>query len=229
MRLLVAEDDIGIAEAVKTYLKSEGYGVDVFNDPEDAYRHARLNHGDYDLFVFDVMMPGKSGIELCRDLRKAGVATPVLMLTALESAKDKVTALDSGADDYLTKPFSIDELGARVRALLRRPRVAPASVLDVGPLSIDRTSKRLLAAGKPIELTLKEFGILEYLAVNAGMAVPKDVLLDHVWDIGFSSMSNVIEVHVNSLRAKLRARKLDAMIKTVRGVGYMLEPNPQPR
>jgi DNA-binding response OmpR family regulator len=223
MRILLIEDDEAINAGLKITLEKEGYAVDSFTDPIKGGRHATLNFQDYDLFIFDVMMPGKTGIEICSELRQQEISTPILMLTALSEPHDKVTALDSGADDYVTKPFSAEELVARTRALLRRPRQVQQPIISIGSLTLYPAEKKLIDQdGKEISITLKEFRILEYLVKFPNQVITRDKLLDHVWDIGFSSFSNVVEVHINSLRKKLKKYSSNGFIETVRGVGYRI-------
>lgn len=220
MRILVVEDEPSAARLLAKGLRHEAYAVDVAADGERALELAFIN--DYDLVILDVMLPHKSGFEVCRELRAAGSAVPVLMLTARDAVEDRVVGLDSGADDYLPKPFDFEELLARVRALLRRrPALLPA-VIEVADLSIDPRARRVSRGGAPVELTAKEYALLEYLARRAGEVVSRADIAEHVWDETYDPFSKVIEVFIQRLRRKVddgRARKL---IHTRRGEGYVL-------
>lgn len=220
MRILVVEDDRKVASFLERGLREEGYSVDVAHDGEDGRLKAHVH--DYDLLLVDVMLPGISGLELVRDLRAREKATPVLMLTARDSEDDVVTGLDAGADDYLTKPFGFDELLARVRALLRRGGAARPDRLIYADVELDRVKHEAFRAGSKLDLTPKEFRLLEYFLLNPERVVRRTELLEKVWDLRFDPMSNVVDVHMGHLRRKLRAASTDPLIQTVRGVGYML-------
>ncbi len=220
MRILVVEDDRKVASFLERGLREEGYSVDVAHDGEDGRLKAHVH--DYDLLLLDVMLPGISGLELVRDLRAREKATPVLMLTARDSEDDVVTGLDAGADDYLTKPFGFDELLARVRALLRRGGAARPDRLIYGDVELDRVKHEASRAGSKLDLTPKEFRLLEYFLLNPERVVRRTELLEKVWDLTFDPMSNVVDVHMGHLRRKLRAVSNDPLIQTVRGVGYVL-------
>jgi DNA-binding response OmpR family regulator len=220
VRILVVEDDRKVASFLERGLREEGYSVDVAHDGEDGRLKAHVH--DYDLLLLDVMLPGMSGLELVRDLRAREKATPVLMLTARDSEDDVVTGLDAGADDYLTKPFGFDELLARVRALLRRGGAARPDRLIYGDVELDRVKHEASRAGSKLDLTPKEFRLLEYFLLNPERVVRRTELLEKVWDLTFDPMSNVVDVHMGHLRRKLRAASTDPLIQTVRGVGYML-------
>lgn len=179
---------------------------------------------DYDLVLLDLKLPDGSGLDLLREWRREGVEAPVLLLTAKDLLDDKVEGLDAGADDYLTKPFSFDELLARIRALLRRRAAPPRDILEIGDLRLDRTGRRVERGGTPIELTAKEFALLEFLALHAGQVLSRSAIADHVWDAGYDAQSNVIDVIMGRLRRKIDAGSSERLIQTVPGVGYALRP-----
>jgi len=219
MHILVVEDDPHIASIVGDGLCNAGYSVTMAADGEDGFLDARLN--SYDLVVLDLMLPTLDGLEVARRLRAAGKATPILMLTARDRAQDTIAGLDAGADDYLTKPFGLDELLARVRALLRRDGTARARVMRVGDLELDTVTREVRRAGRVIDLSAREYVLLEYLAHHAGQALTRAQLEQSVWsesDIG----SNVVEVYISYLRQKVDAPFATSLIHTVRGVGYTL-------
>ena len=219
MRILVVEDDPHIVTVVGDGLRGAGYGVVVATDGEEGFLDARLNA--YDLVVLDLMLPTLDGLEVARRLRAAGKATPILMLTARDRAQDTIAGLDAGADDYLTKPFGLDELLARVRALLRRDGATRARVMRVGDLELDTVTREVRRAGRVIDLSAREYVLLEYLAHHAGQALTRAQLEQSVWsesDIG----SNVVEVYISYLRQKVDAPFATSLIHTVRGVGYTL-------
>ena len=222
MRILIAEDERKIAEFIRRGLKEEGYAADTAASGTDALRLAEEN--PYDLLLLDVMLPGLDGVEVCRRLRAGGYAAPILMLTARDRVEDKVKGLDSGANDYLTKPFAFEELLARVRALLR-PAPSAAALLKAGDIEVDLLSHNASAAGAALDLSAKEFALLEYLARNKGRIVTRTMISEHVWDINFDTGSNVIDVYINHLRKKLEKSGAKAAIRTVRGKGYLLEPD----
>jgi two-component system OmpR family response regulator len=223
MRLLVVEDAEKLARALKRGLEKEGYAVDIVADGHAAQTRLRSRHDEYDLVVLDVMLPGVDGFTICRDMRERGVTVPVLMLTARDTTGDKVTGLDSGADDYLVKPFAFEELLARVRTLLRRPRTSLPAALSAGDLVLDPASRVVRRGGRQIELTTKEFALLEYLMRHRGEVVSRERILDHVWDDEFDAFSNVIDVHLKNLRRKVDVPSQPSLFRTVRGVGYCLQ------
>ncbi len=220
MRILLIEDDIALNASLKTSLESVGYAVTSFNDGLEGERHLMVNAMDYDMAVIDWMLPGKSGVEICHAARSHSITLPVLMLTGKDTTKDKVSALDAGADDYLTKPFSLDELLARIRALMRRPRETQSTEVLFGDITLNTSTRKVYRNGKEISLTLKEFSILEYLARHPNQVLTRDEVLDHVWDYNFTSFSNIMDVHINNLRKKLNKDNKINYIETVRGVGY---------
>jgi len=222
MRVLVVEDDMVIANLLQRALREESYAVDLAHDGIEGEWLATEN--PYDLIILDVMLPRKDGVAVLQTIRSAGIKSPVLMLTARDEIKDKVTGLDGGADDYMTKPFSLDELLARARSLLRRRTTDySGSIIEVGHLKIDPARKEVSRAGQLIELTGKEYALIEYMARNAGKVVSRSELSDHVWDMDFEPNSNVVDVYVGYLRSKIDKGFDVPMLRTIRGHGYMLE------
>ena len=224
MRILIVEDDKKVASFLQRGLREEGYTVDVSHDGSDGLLKARVH--DFDLLLLDVMLPGKTGLELVRELRASESSVPVLMLTARDDQRDVVLGLDAGADDYLTKPFGLDELLARVRALLRRGGAARPDRLLFDDVELDRLTHRATRKGTRLDLTPKEFQLLEFLLLNPERVVRRTELLEKVWDLSFDPMSNVVDVHVGHLRRKLRAAGDGPLVHTVRGVGYVLDREP---
>jgi len=221
MRILVVEDDKKVASFLEKGLREEGYSVDVAHDGTDGLVKAHVH--EYDLLLLDIMLPGKSGLEIVRDLRSKEKAVPVLMLTARDDQADVVLGLDAGADDYLTKPFGFDELLARVRALLRRGGSARPDRLLYDDVELDRVKHTASRGGSRLDLTPKEFQLLEFFMLNAERVVRRTELLEKVWDLHFDPMSNVVDVHVGHLRRKLRDAGTDPLLHTVRGVGYLFQ------
>lgn len=222
MRILIVEDERKIARALGRALKNEKYAVDISHDGTDAYAMAEMI--DYDLLILDRMIPGDyDGLSLTKKLREEGKNVPILLLTALGATQDKTEGLDGGADDYLTKPFALDELLARVRALLRRPQTSVETVLKVAGLSLDLNTHEVLRNDQKIELTNKEFSLLEYLVRNAGRPVSKEQIIAHVWDYDADILPNNIEVYISYLREKVDKPFKDKLIKTVRGLGYKID------
>jgi two-component system, OmpR family, response regulator len=222
MRLLLVEDNPKLARSVSRGLRAEGYAVDVAADGEEALMHAGV--WEYDAVVLDLLLPVRDGIEVCRSLRENGSWVPILMLTARDGVNDRIAGLDAGADDYLSKPFDFGELLARIRALVRRaPHERPAC-LEVGDLVVDPATHEVRRGHASIELTPREFAVLEYLARRPRQVVSRTELLDHVWDANYIGSSNVVDVYVGHLRRKLR-RPSDQgeLIRTVRGVGFLLD------
>ncbi|OKK15749.1 transcriptional regulator [Streptomyces sp. CB02488] len=217
MRLLIVEDEKRLAISLARGLTAEGFAVDVVHDGLEGLH--RASDGAYDLVVLDIMLPGMNGYRVCAALRAAGHEVPILMLTAKDGEYDEAEGLDTGADDYLTKPFSYVVLVARVRALLRRRGGSASPVVTVGALRMDTAGRRIHLGGDEIVLTTKEFAVLEQLALRAGQVVSKAEILEHVWDFAYDGDPNIVEVYVSTLRRKLGA----AAIRTVRGAGYRLE------
>jgi DNA-binding response OmpR family regulator len=224
MRLLIVEDDSIAAELLAKGLRENAYAVDVAPDGPAALQRAM--QFEYDLIVLDLLLPGIDGLEVCRRLRKRGVAVPVLMLTARSGLEERVAGLDAGADDYLPKPFHFPELLARVRALLRRGPVLGPSVQRVGGLSVDTRTRSVERDGRRIELTTKEYTLLAYLTRRHGQVVTRNDISEHVWDENFDPTSNVIDVYVQRLRRKIDDGFPDRLIHTRRGAGYVLESMP---
>jgi heavy metal response regulator len=221
MRILVIEDEVKIAQFIKRGLKEEGYAVDVAGDGEEG--HFLLSSNEYDAIILDLMLPKIDGLALCRELRKGGNSTPIIMLTAKDTVKDKVKGLDSGADDYLPKPFAFEELLARVRVVLRKKDSRVQTQLKVEDLSLDLLTHKVTRADREIDLTVKEYALLEYLMRNAGNIVTRTMISEHVWDINFDTFTNVIDVYINYLRNKVDSGFENKMIHTVRGKGYLLK------
>jgi two-component system OmpR family response regulator len=216
MRVLVVEDEAKLAELLLRGLRRHGMGVDVARDGEEAL--VRATATDYDVILLDLMLPGMDGLEICRRLRAQQVWSPTLMLTALDGVEDRVRGLDSGADDYLAKPFSFEELLARIRALMRRAAPPRPTVLETGDLRLDPASHRVWRGGVELSLTSREFALLEMFVRHPGQVLSRFELLEHVWDTSYENRSNVIEVYVGYLRDKLDRQ----VIETVRGAGYRL-------
>ena len=224
MRILLAEDEPAAAQMLAKGLREEGYAVDLSLDGEDAFYKAGVNQ--YDLIILDVVLPGKDGFSICRELRGTGSSIPILMLTARDAVEDRIAGLDYGADDYITKPFEYREVLARVRALLRRGATSYFDVIEVGDLHIDVKARRVTRIGGLIELTAKEYAILEYLARRQGELVTREDLSEHAWDENFDPFSNLIEVYMLRLRRKIDAGHDLKLIRTRRGEGYMLTAGP---
>ena len=220
MRILLVEDDTVIAGTLAKGLREESYAVDIAADGDAALYQAAIN--PYDAIVLDVMLPKRDGFAVVRELRKRRSSVPVLMLTARDTVSDRVTGLDEGADDYLTKPFEFRELLARLRALLRRGPALAVPVIRVADLELDTFAQRATRAGKPVELTTREYALLEYLARNTGRVVGRAEISDHVWDDHYDPASNLIESYINRLRKKLEGPGLTPLIHTRRGAGYSL-------
>lgn len=218
MRLLIVEDEKRLALSLAKGLTAEGYAVDVVHDGREGLH--RATEGPYDLVILDIMLPGMNGYRVCAAPRAAGHEVPILMLTAKDGEYDEAEGLDTGADDYLTKPFSYVVLVARVKALLRRrARPGPSPVHVHGGLTVDTAARRVLREGVEVALTAKEFAVLEHLVLRPGEVVAKAEILDHVWDFAYDGDPNIVEVYISALRRKLGAER----IRTVRGAGYRLE------
>jgi two-component system OmpR family response regulator len=221
LRILVVEDEQKMARALERGLENEGYAVDAVGTGDDAIFWA--TESAYDAVVLDVMLPGVDGYAVCRTLRSAGIMTPVLMLTARGAVADRIEGLDAGADDYLVKPFALAELLARLRALLRRGPAGRPPQITVGDLVIDPAAHVVTRAGAAVDLSPREFALLEFLARHSGEVVSRSEILDHVWHYDYDGMSNVVDVYVSYLRKKLERPFRSHVIRTVRGVGYVLE------
>jgi len=220
MRILVVDDDRRLCNIVKRGLIEEAYAVDVAYDGEEGEYLAEVN--PYDLIILDVMMPKKDGIEVCRNLRSRNINTPVMMLTARDAVEDRVKGLDAGADDYLVKPFAFSELLARVRALLRRESSSKSAELQIGDLVLNTRTRELRKGKRIIELTTKEYTILEYLMRHPNIVITRTMIEEHAWNYDFDSLSNLVDVYVRRLRRKIDDDKKESAIQTVRGAGYRL-------
>jgi len=221
MRILVVEDERRITAFIKRGLEEERYAVDVAYDGEEALDWAAVV--DYDLIVLDVLLPKKDGIEVCRELRAQGNKVPILMLTARDAIEDRVQGLDSGADDYLVKPFAFQELLARIRALLRRSGEIKTTRLQVGDLALDTLTHRASRGGRVIELTAREYALLEFLMRHPGQVLSRTQISEHVWNYDFFTTSNVVDVYIRYLRRKIDKGFEVKLLQTVRGVGYKIE------
>jgi len=220
MRILVVEDDIALASFLKKGLEAEHYAVDIAPDGEEA--RCAVRESDYDLLMLDLNLPKLDGLEVLRAVRRKQPSLPVLVATGRSKIEDRVQALDAGADDCLIKPFSFSELSARVRALLRRRPVVNGLLLKVADLELNRVERTVQRSGRRIELTSKEFGLLEYLLRNAGHRLTRNMIVEHVWDLSFDTGTNVVDVYINYLRKKVDDGFTPKLIHTVRGVGYEL-------
>lgn len=221
MRILLIEDEVKIASFIERGLKEEQYIVDIKSDGEDGLFQARAF--PYDLIILDILLPAIDGLTICRELRRDKIDTPILMLTAKDSLQDKISGLDSGADDYLTKPFAFGEFLARIRSLLRRNTTNKTSVLNVGKLTLNQLTHEVERDGKRIALTSKEYSLLEYFMLNPNSVITRTMISEHVWNEDFDSFTNVIDVYVNYLRNKIDKEFSYHLIHTIRGTGYMLK------
>jgi DNA-binding response OmpR family regulator len=220
VRILLVEDEPAAAQMVAKGLREQTYAVDLAGDGEAALYQASIN--DYDLILLDINLPGKDGLEVCRELRASGSIVPVLMLTARDAIQDRVAGLDTGADDYLTKPYAFHELLARVRAVMRRGPALSSDKIEVGDLVIDKKARIVKRAGQVIELTAKEYALLEYLVRRADEVVGRADIAEHVWDENFDPFSNLIEVYIQRLRRKIDDNFPTKLLRTRRGEGYVL-------
>jgi two-component system, OmpR family, copper resistance phosphate regulon response regulator CusR len=226
-RILIAEDDGALAKFVSQGLEAEHYAVDVFPDGELA--RAAADEAEYDVVILDLNLPKLDGVNVLRYLRLKKPSLPVLVLTQRTRVEDRVQCLDTGADDYLAKPFSFSELSARIRALVRRSHLPSEAVLEVEDLKLDRIEHRVERAGRRVELTTKEFALLEYLMRNAGRRVTRAMIIEHVWNLTFDTTTNVVDVYINYLRRKIDDGQPKKLIRTVRGVGYEISPSAEAR
>src|SRR5712691_1849605 len=226
MRILLVEDEEKVSRFVSRGLISERFAVDVARDGKSGWDLAKTYQ--YDLIILDLMLPGLTGGEVLNRIRKSKSQVPVLILTARDSIGDKVEHFEAGADDYLTKPFAFAELLVRVKALLRRGPVTRASVLRVKDLELDRLSQQVKRAGKRVDLTSKEYSLLEYLMANAGRVLSRTMIIEHVWDQSFDGITNIVDVYVRHLRSKVDDPYQQKLIRTVRGVGYAIGHGAQP-
>ncbi len=221
MKILLVEDNVKLSKSIKQGLEQEGFAVDCLFDGLLAESRLKMSSDEYDVVILDRMLPGKDGVLVCRSVRDSGVTVPIIMLTALDTTGDKVEGLDSGADDYLAKPFEFSELVARLHALLRRPKNLAPDKVELGDIELDTTNKIVKYKGKEITLTLKEFMVLEYLIKNRGKVISRDTLYSHAWDFADSLFSNTVDVHIKNLRKKLKDN--GKIIQTVRGLGYKIQ------
>jgi DNA-binding response OmpR family regulator len=220
MRILVVDDDRRLCGVIKRGLVEEGYAVDLAYDGEDGEYLGEVN--PYDVIILDIMLPNKDGIQVCRELRARKVTTPIMMLTARDAVEDRVKGLDTGADDYLVKPFAFSELLARVRALLRRDGMSRSPELRVADLTLNTLTRHVWRGERPVELTTKEYVILEYLMRHPDAVVTRTMIEEHAWDYDFDSLSNLVDVYINRLRRKIDIEGEESLIQTVRGAGYRL-------
>jgi DNA-binding response OmpR family regulator len=221
MRVLVIDDDRRLCAVIKRGLLEEAYAVDLAYDGQEGEYLAEVN--PYDLIILDIMLPNKDGIEVCRELRAKKINTPILMLTAKDTVEDRVRGLDTGADDYLVKPFAFNELLARVRALLRREGMSKSPELRVGDLTLNALTRQVWRGQRSIELTTKEYVILEYFMNHPSVVVTRTMIEEHAWDYDFDSLSNLVDVYIRRLRRKIDNEGEDSLIQTVRGAGYRLK------
>jgi len=222
MRVLVVEDDLALQSVLKKRLQAEGYIVETCATGPDGLDYAGI--AEYDAILLDVMLPGMDGLSVLRALRAQGIKTGILLLTARDSIEDRVTGLDAGADDYLVKPFAFEELLARLRTLLRRPNTATPAILRADDLTLNTTTHEARRGGQIIQLTSKEYTLLEYLMYNAGNVLTRTQILDHVWNGDFAVESNVVDVYIRYLRNKIDQDRPVKLLQTVRGYGYALKP-----
>lgn len=221
MRILVVDDDRRLCAVIKRGLLEQGYAVDLAYDGEEGEYLAEIN--PYDVIILDIMLPSQDGMQVCQELRAKKVNTPILMLTAKDTVEDRVTGLDKGADDYLVKPFAFSELLARIRALLRREGTSKSPEIRVGDLVLNTLTREVRRGHRPIELTTKEYVILEYFMRRPRAVVTRTMIEEHAWDYDFDSMSNLVDVYIRRLRRKIDAEGEDSLIQTVRGAGYRLK------
>ncbi len=223
MRILIVEDEVKLAEVIKAGLEKKGYAVDVINNGEEGFKRLSLNHMDYDLVILDLMLPDRDGFSITKALRERNITTPIIILTARNETDIKVELLLSGADDYIVKPFSFDELLARITSIFRRPHTAIPTILSTHDVELNTTTLKASKRGKELPLTLKEFMLLEHFLRNPDKVISREELLSHLWDFNYSSFSNVVDVHVKNLRKKLDWGTAEGTLETVRGIGYRLK------
>ncbi len=224
MRLLIVDDEEQLAQSLKKALEREGYTVDYLTDGESALQRIELYKDDYDLIILDLMIPKKDGFEICKTVREKNIKTPILILTAKFSIEDKIKALNLGADDYIVKPFSLQELIARIGALLRRPTEALPIEIKVNDVVLNSSAHLVTRNKQDLKLTTKEFSILEYLMRHINQVVEREQLIQHVWGFEFNSFSNIVDVHIKNIRKKIEDKEM-TFLETVRGVGYRIKGN----
>jgi len=223
MKILIVEDNEKLVKMLKKGLESKGYAADYALDGEAGQNRIEVSHEDYDLVILDLTMPKRNGFQVCKYVREKNISIPILILTACDSTDDKIYALDCGADDYLLKPFSFKELLARIRAILRRPKNALPVELKVNNITLCPSTRKVICGKKEVKLTLKEFGLLEYLMRHPNQVLNREQILDNLWDFGFDSFSNVVDVHIKNLRKKLGDESEGKFLETIRGVGYRIK------
>ena len=222
MKILIVEDQQTLANLLKTGFKKEGITADVVSDGESAQKRIEMHYKDYDLILLDLMLPKKSGLEVCKNVREFNITTPIIVLTAKDSTQDKINLLNYGADDYIIKPFSFGELIARIKAVMRRPKSSYVSEITTGNLHLNPQTRKVFFNGEELHLTLKEFSMLEYFIQHPNQAVSREDILANNWDFNMDSFNNVVDVYINKLRKKLAAKGGKNVIETVRGIGYRL-------
>ncbi|GAC1335472.1 MAG: response regulator transcription factor [Chloroflexota bacterium] len=220
MQVLIVEDDPRLSDVLRRGLSEEGYGVTICTNGDDALMQAQVTQ--YDAIVLDIMLPGTNGLEVCRELRTGGVATAILLLTARDTVDDVVAGFEAGADDYITKPFAFRELRARLQSAMRRSAGAPSSQMQAGDVVLDIASREVKRAGERIQLTNREYQVLEYLMHNRGRVLTRSMIEEHVWGYEYGGLSNTVDVHIKRLRRKMDRDDEPSMIETVRGAGYRL-------
>jgi DNA-binding response OmpR family regulator len=223
MRILVVEDEEKLAESLREGLTAEGYAVDCSYTGTDGLNTLRVGRSEYDLVILDIMLPGIDGLEICRQARTSDIKTPILLLTARDGINDRVLGLDAGADDYLGKPFAFTELLARIRSLLRRPPLSVDPIIIVRDLEMDTAARTVRRAGMDIQLTTKQFALLEYFTRNAGKVLSREDIISHSWDFAFDSYSNLVDAHIKNLRKRIDTNPHDPLFETIRGTGYRLK------
>lgn len=221
MRILIIEDEERLAKSLKKALEKQGFAADYVVDGEAGLNRIEISYKNYDLVILDLMLPKKDGMEVCKEVRAKGIKIPILILTARFDTNNKVTALNIGADDYLVKPFSFEELSARIRALLRRPPQSIPTELKIQDLVLNNSTHKVLSNNKEIKLTVKEFALLEYLMRHPNQVINRNQILDHLWGYDFDSFSNVVDVHIKNLRKKIN-NKRRKILETIRGIGYRI-------
>lgn len=221
MRILVIEDNQKLADSITRGLRQEGYAADYVLNGAEGEKRMLMSQADYDILILDRTLPGKDGMDICASLREQKIMTPIIMLTARDTVQDKIAGLDNGADDYLVKPFSFEELLSRVRALSRRPHTTLTPDIEVGDLVLKTSTQEAFQDGKKLDLTLKEFRMLEFFMTKPDKVINRQQLVDHLWDFQFNPLSRVMDVHINNLRNKLHG-KHGTTLETIRGIGYRL-------
>lgn len=223
MKILIIEDEENLARILKMGFAKEGYAADYVLDGVAGQKRLELHHKDYNAVIVDLMLPNKSGLEICRSVRELNISIPILILTARDGLEDKITLLDAGADDYVVKPFHFKEVLARIRALTRRPEKTLPTELKVDDIVLKPATKAVYRGGKEIKLTLKEFRLLEFFMRHPNQVVERQDIIDNIWDFSFDSMSNIVDVYINRLRLKIENSRKGKILETVRGVGYKLK------